>query len=170
MTSKAFPVLTSGNALPVAGGRTERKRKGRYGGGAARRRGGTGDSAPALSQGPYLSAKPGGNELRLRAGGGASRGGRERRRLVPDRAPSRPSAADLRAGGYSDPAPRPLVPARHAPCPPACPEARPLPPLQVDPPRGPRRGPNLCRHRRHRLCCVPSSEKDRPRTRTPIDF
>lgn len=63
------------------------------------------------------------------------------------------------------------VPARHALGAPACPsETRPLPPLRLDPPREPRRGPNRRQHRRHRLRCVPSSAKDRPRSGTPIDF
>lgn len=135
-----------------------------------RRRGGSGGSAPALPRGPQCSALLGVNERRLGAGG---RRGSPRRaaggRAPPFRARE---AADLRAGGALTAArlpgrwgPRATPPAASRPA-----ETRPLPPLRLDPFGGPRRSPNLRQRRRHRLCRVPSSAKDRPPAGTPIGF
>lgn len=83
-----------------------------------------------------------------------------------------PEAADPRAGGAVTAArPQGARSLRATPPAAACPaETRPLPPLRLDPFGGPRRGPNLLQRCRHRLRRVPSSAKDRPRARTPVDF
>lgn len=95
--------------------------------------------------------------------GGSGRPNGRGRWLGTRPAPPRPAldAADLRAGeAVTAAGPWAFGPARHAPS--RLPASTPY--------WGPRRGPNLRRRRRHRLCRVPSSAKDRPRAGTAIDF